>query len=83
LRDTVKHVTWRVVGATLAIAVALEAWLVMDVFFASDPKLPAAEAYLSATIINLLMAFSMMFTTLVADERVARGAKRLLPRGRR
>ena len=77
LRGAVEHVTWRVVGATLAIAVALEAWSVMDMVFRSDPKLPAAEAYLSATIINLLMAFSIMFTTLVADELVARGAKRL------
>ncbi|HEV8553558.1 MAG TPA: histidine kinase [Casimicrobiaceae bacterium] len=64
-------------GATIAIAVALEAWSVMDVVFKSGPKLPAAEAYLSATIIILLMAFSIMFTTLVADELVARGAKRL------
>ena len=77
LRGAVEHVTWRVVGATLAIAVALEAWSVMDVVFVSGPKLSAAEAYLSAAIINLLMAFSIMFTTLVADELVARGAKRL------
>jgi len=77
LRGAVEHVTWRVVGATLAIAVALEAWSVMNVLFVSGPKLPAAEAYLSATIINLLMAFSIMFTALVADELVARGAKRL------
>lgn len=77
LRGAVEHVTWRVVGATIAIAVALEAWSVMDVVFKSGPKLPAAEAYLSAAIIILLMAFCIMFTTLVADELVARGAKRL------
>jgi signal transduction histidine kinase len=66
------------VGATLAVAVALEAWSVMDyVVGEGDPKLPVAEAYLSTTIINLLMAFSIMFTTLVADERFARGAKRV------
>jgi signal transduction histidine kinase len=77
LRGAVEHVTWRVVGATLAIAVALEAWFVIEVAFESGPKLPMAEAYLSVTVINLLMAFSIMFTTLVADEQVARGAKRL------
>jgi len=84
LRDTflgaAEHLTWRVVGATLAIAVALEAWLVVDVVFGwsgQEPRLPAAEAFLSRTIVNLLMAFCIMFTTLVADERAARGARRL------
>lgn len=77
LRGAIKRVTWRVVGATLAIAVALQAWTVMDVIFASDPKPPVAIAYSSATIVNLLMVFSIMFSTLIADERVARGAKRL------
>ena len=66
LRGALEHVTWRVVGVTLAIAVARDAWSVMDVAFESDPTVPAAEAYLSATIHNLLMAFSIMFTTLVA-----------------
>jgi hypothetical protein len=75
LRSAVQRISWRVVGATLAIAVALEAWLVFEI--AVGPKLPAAEGYVSGAIINLLMAFSIMFTTLVADERVARGAKRL------
>jgi len=77
LQAAVAHVTWRVVAATLAIAIALQAWFLMDVVFERGPRLPPAEAYLSATIINLLMTFSIMFTTLVADERVARGARRL------
>jgi hypothetical protein len=77
LRGAGEHVTWRAVGVTLAIAVALEAWSFVEIAFETGPKLPAAEEYLSVTIINLLMAFSIMFTTLVADEQVARGAKPL------
>jgi Histidine kinase len=77
LRGTVEHVTWRTMGVTLAIAVALDAWSFVEIGFEKGPKLPAAEEYLSVTIINLLMAFSIMFTTLVADEHVARGARRL------
>jgi signal transduction histidine kinase len=78
VRDAIGRVTWRVVGATLAIAVALDAWSLMDLNFAgpSRPML-TAEDYLSAAIINLLVAFSMMFTTFVADEVAANGAKRL------
>ncbi len=78
LRGAMKRVTWRAVGATLAIAVALEAWSVAETatfVIEDDPR--AVEAFLSATIINLTMAFSIMFATLVADERVARGARRL------
>src|SRR5437899_3268416 len=78
VRDAIRRVTWRVVGATLAIAVALDAWSVMDLNIAAPSRpTPPAEAYLSAAIINLLIAFSMMFTTFVADEQVAKGAKRL------
>jgi hypothetical protein len=77
LQRAVRHVSWRVVGTTLAIMVALDAWLAFDIAYQSGTKLPGAEGYLSAAIINLLMAFCIMFTTLVADELVARGAKRL------
>jgi hypothetical protein len=77
LRAAVGHVSWRVVGATLAISVALDAWLVFDIAYQRVPTLHTAEVYVSGAIINLLMAFCIMFTTLVADELVARGAKRL------
>ena len=78
LMRTVRRITWRTVALTLAITVALDAWLIFDVALADpSPKLPAGEGYLSGAIVNLLMAFSIMFTTLVADEMVARGAKRL------
>jgi len=78
VRDAIRRVTWRVVGATLAIAVALDAWSVMDLNIAAPSRpTPPAEAYLSAAIINMLVAFSMMFTTFVADEQVAKGTKRL------
>jgi hypothetical protein len=77
LQAAVRHVSWRVVGTTLAIMVALDAWLVFDIAYQIGTKLPGAEGYISGAIINLLMAFCIMFTTLVADELVARGAKRL------
>jgi hypothetical protein len=77
LRAAVRHVSWRVVGTTLAIMVALDAWLVFDIAYQRFPTLHAAEDYVSGAIINLLMALSIMFTTLVADELVGRGAKRL------
>jgi Putative regulator of cell autolysis len=77
LRAAVRHVSWRVVGTTFAIMVALDAWLVFDIVYQIGTKPPGAEGYISGAIINLLMAFCIMFTTLVADELVARGAKRL------
>jgi hypothetical protein len=77
LQSAVRHISWRVVGATLAIAVALDVWMIFDVTYASPQKLPVAERYVSGSIVNLFMAFSIMFTTLVADELVARGTKRL------
>jgi hypothetical protein len=77
LCGAVQHVSWRVVGATLAIAVALDVWLLVELAYERGSKLPTAEGYLSGAIINLLMAFCIMFTTLVADELVARGAKRI------
>jgi Histidine kinase len=78
VRAAIGRVTWRVVGATLAIAIALDAWSVMDLTISGPSRpMPPAESYLSAAIINLLVAFSMMFTTFVADGVVANGAKRL------
>jgi len=78
LRGAIEHVTWRVAATTLAIAIALEAWAVMGEFYGGgDPRLPLGEAYLSTLITNLLMAFCIMFATLVADQRVAKGARRL------
>jgi hypothetical protein len=77
LQGAVRHISWRVVGITLAISAALDVWLLVDLAGEDDPKLPAVEGYLSGAIVNLLMAVCIMFTTLVADERVAQGAKRL------
>jgi histidine kinase len=77
LQRAVQHVSWRIVGATLAIVVALDVWLLVELAYERGSKLPTAEGYLSGAIVNLLMAFCIMFTTLVADELVAHGAKRL------
>jgi len=79
LWGAVRHVSWRAVATALAFAIALDAWTVMDVVFGGASETPAevAQNYMSATITNLVMALSVMFTTLVADEQVARGARRL------
>ena len=77
LQAAVRHVSWRVVGTALAIMIALDAWLVVETVNSGGPWLGGAEGYLSGAIVNLLMTFCIMFTTLVADELVARGAKRL------
>lgn len=71
-----KRVTWRTVAVTMAISVAFQAWVVIEL---ADlyPALSVRATHLSAGIINLMMAFSIMFATLVADERVAQGAGRL------
>jgi len=77
LQAALQRISWRVVGSTVAIAVALNVWLLIELAGETSPKLPTWEGYLSGTIVNLLMTFCIMFATLVADERVARGAKRV------
>ncbi len=76
-RSALRRITWKVVAATLAITAALEVWSVFG--NALDPEASqstAAEADLSFVVINLAMVFAIMFTTLVADEMVKRGASR-------
>lgn len=77
LRGTVEHLTWRVLGGALAIAVALDVWSVFDVSLRSTDRFTRA-AYLSETMINSLVVLMIMFTTRVADELVAMGARRVL-----
>ena len=83
LPSAIRRITWQVVAATAAIAAALEVWTIYE--FAFDGANPGdgvpastAQLCLSGAIINLGMAFSIMFATLVADELVARGATRRL-----
>ncbi|HSU43453.1 MAG TPA: histidine kinase [Casimicrobiaceae bacterium] len=64
--------TPRVVVATFAIAFALEAWSLYEAVYGTGTA--PAQVYLSSIIVNVLIAFSMMFTTFVADEFVAVGA---------
>jgi hypothetical protein len=70
----VRRLSWRVVGITLAIMAALDVWFVYELRVDSTQQPP--ESYVSGAIINLLMAFSIMFATLVAEELVSRGARR-------
>ena len=81
LRGAVKHVTWRAAGTTLAIAIALQLWSIISAyqvaFFAVNRRGQTADFYVSEFIVNLVMAFCILFATLVADEWAARGAKRL------
>lgn len=74
LRSIAGRLTWKIVGATLAIAIALQAWFMIEVSLLT-PEASQNDA-VRATI-NLLMAYCVMLATLVADEAVDRGAKRL------
>jgi hypothetical protein len=66
----------RTLGATLLVALALQAWLLVEIRNAYE-TMSAAEPYLSGTIINVCMSLCIMFATLVADEWVDLGARRL------
>lgn len=74
LRSVAARLTWKIIGATLAIAMALQAWFTLEVslFFPEASQNDAVRA-----TSNLLMAYCVMLATLVADEAVDRGAKRL------
>jgi hypothetical protein len=73
LRSIAGRLTWRIVGATFAIAVALQAWFAIEVGLS---KIGSQDYGVRATS-SFLMAYGVMFATLVADEAVDRGAKRL------
>lgn len=67
------RITWHVVVATFAIALALDAWSLYDAAHGGEPTPPAA-IFATAMIVNVLIAFSMMLTTFIADEFVVMGA---------
>lgn len=75
LERALGRVTPQVVVATFAIAFALEAWTLYEAAYGSGPA--PAQVYLSSIIVNVLIAFSMMFTTFAADELVSVGAPQL------
>lgn len=77
VRDAVARalarITREVVVATFAIALALHAWSLFDAAYGGEATPPAA-IFATSMIVNVLIAFSMMLTTFVADELVAIGA---------
>jgi len=75
-QGALEHLTWRVLGGTLAIALAFDLWSLFDVAFRA-PDAFSPEAYLSVVIINLIVVLGIMFTTRVADELVDKGASRV------
>jgi Histidine kinase len=74
LRSIAGRLTWKILGATFAIAIALQAWFSIenDLLMPDGPQDDAVRA-----TSNLLMAYCVMLATLVADEAVDRGANRL------
>lgn len=74
LRSIAGRLTWKVVGATFAIAIALQAWFAIEFALLSQE---ASQHDGARAASNLLMAYGVMLATLVADEAVDRGAKRL------
>ncbi|HEX6795528.1 MAG TPA: histidine kinase [Casimicrobiaceae bacterium] len=76
LHRALARVTPRVVVATFAVALALQTWFLYEAEYGTDGS--ASSSYLSLLIVNVLVAFSMMLTTFVADEFVARGGPRIV-----
>ena len=77
VRTVLQRFSWRTIGISLAITGALDLWMIFDEAFSkAAPKISKADAYFSGAVINLLLAASLLVTTLCADEMVARGAKR-------
>jgi hypothetical protein len=78
LLAAIRQISWRSVTITVAIMAALDLWLIVEIANRGEHhQLPAGESYVSGALINLVMAFCIMFTTFVADELVASGARRL------
>ena len=76
LGRAVRRISWRIVAGTLAIAAAMDAWVMFDVIYYNQPT-PVPQAFAAATIVNLSMALCILLATLVADEFVADVARRL------
>jgi hypothetical protein len=77
VRRAARRVTWQVAAATLGIALALEVWSLLEVTLHAEPDTSLPHTYLSALVINVTMAFCLMFTTFVADELSSYRAKSL------
>ena len=77
LRTAVKRISWRVIGTTTAIMLALDTWLLFDIAYSNPGLVLPEQHYLPGALTNLVMSFAIMFTTLVADQFVANGTKRL------
>jgi histidine kinase len=71
----VERITGRVAVGTLAVALALQAWSLYEAAFGTGDA--PASVHTSLLVANLLLAFSLLFTTFVADEFVASGARPL------
>lgn len=77
VRGAMQRITWRVAGAALALASAINVWLAAEVVLYLDPQQSPWVQSVSTLLISVLMTFSLMFTTFVADELVAASARPL------
>ncbi|HXY76810.1 MAG TPA: histidine kinase [Steroidobacteraceae bacterium] len=68
-----RRITWRVAALTLTISLAFDVWSLFDAWRGES----AYQGYISGIVLNTLMAFSLLLATFVADEFIARGARRL------
>ena len=76
VRRAVDRLSPRTFGTTLLVALGFQAWLLVEIRNVY-PTMSAAQTYFSGTLINLCMSLCIMFATLVADEWVDLGARRL------
>ena len=73
VRAVIRRITWRVAGAALALGVGMNVWLTAEIALYLAPQQSLAMQSASTLLISLVMTFSLMFTTFVADEFVADG----------
>jgi len=79
LRGAIARLRWRAVATAFMIALAVNTWSTLELVFPAHRSF--SQGLVSNAIINLAMAFCIMFTTLVADQRVASGAGRFATYG--
>jgi len=73
VRGALRRITWRATGAALALGLGMSVWLTAEIALYLDPQQSLAVQSVSTLCISVLMTFSLMFTTFVADELVAAG----------
>lgn len=73
LRGAIEHFDWKIIAATVALSIAVDAYNMMSLSSAKD----AVWLFPFGPGTNVPIGLGIMFATLLADQFVARGAKRV------